>query len=110
MDAARGGTDAQNWLMQLASLPEPATTASGPASGAPPGPHTASVPGLIETVRQGCSDRDWLFFWRVVVDGQSAAEVGAEFGASANAVRLVKMRVLRKLRQALAGPDPSGPP
>jgi RNA polymerase sigma-70 factor (ECF subfamily) len=98
VDAARGGSDAHDWLMQLPNLPEPLTAT-----------HTAAVTGtasdlqrMISQVRGSCSDRDWLFFWRIVVDGQSASEVAQEFGVTANAVRLVKMRVLRKMREAVA--------
>lgn len=54
---------------------------------------------LVLRVRSEFSDRDWRFFWRVVVDGQSAVEVGSEFNVTANAVRLVKMRILRRLRE-----------
>jgi hypothetical protein len=54
---------------------------------------------VVERVRAEFSDRDWRFFWRVVVDGQSAVEVGKEYGVSANAVRLVKMRILRRMRE-----------
>jgi len=65
-------------------------------------------PGLdvsqLEQVRTEFSDRDWRIFWRVVVDGQSAVDVGEEFGITANAVRLVKMRLLRRLRERLT-PD-----
>jgi hypothetical protein len=69
---------------------------------------------VVERVRAEFSDRDWRFFWRVVVDGQSAVEVGEEYGVSANAVRLVKMRILRRMRQrwsevkALGGPSRDG--
>ena len=60
---------------------------------------------IVARVRAEISDRDWLFFWRVVVDGQSSTEVAEEFGVTANAVRLVKMRVLRRMRQQSQG-DP----
>lgn len=60
----------------------------------------------IEAVRRDVGERDWKFFWRVAIDGQTAAEVGREFGATANAVRLVKMRVLRRLRASLGAAPP----
>jgi RNA polymerase sigma-70 factor (ECF subfamily) len=50
-------------------------------------------------VRNEVSDRDWRLFWRIVVDGQPASEAAHECGISANAARLVKMRVLRRFRQ-----------
>lgn len=57
---------------------------------------------FVQHVKNSVSQRDWKLFWRVVVDGQSAVEVGEEFGVTANTVRIVKMRVLRKLRQQIA--------
>ena len=60
---------------------------------------------MIGRVREKVSERDWRFFWRVVVDGQSAVEVGEEFGVTANAVRLVKMRTLRRLQKELGRPS-----
>ena len=57
---------------------------------------------VCQQARNEFSDRDWRLFWRVVVDGQPAGEAGAEYGVSANSVRLVKMRVLRRLRQLAA--------
>jgi RNA polymerase sigma-70 factor (ECF subfamily) len=62
-------------------------------------------PAIYTRVRSEFSERDWRLFWRVVVDGQSAGEAGTEFGASANTVRLVKMRVLRRFRQLVANDE-----
>ena len=53
----------------------------------------------VDRVRAEFSDRDWRFFWRVVVDGQSAVEVADEFGVTANTVRIVKTRILKRFRQ-----------
>ena len=101
-DRAVGGTDAHQHMM---GLQDPMEMSSGSESSCSPlmtsglsdvGRH------IIERVRAEISDRDWRFFWRVVVDGQSAVDVGEEFGVTANAVRLVKMRVLRRLREELA--------
>ena len=60
---------------------------------------------VCKQVRNEFSERDWRLFWRVVVDGQPAGEAGAECGISANTVRLVKMRVLRRLRQLVTERD-----
>ena len=57
---------------------------------------------IISRVRQEVGDRDWHLFWRTAVDGQSAPEVGQEYNVSANAVRIVKMRVLKRLRSYFA--------
>lgn len=50
-------------------------------------------------VRNEVSERDWRLFWRIVADGQPPSEAAEELGISANAARLVKMRVLRRFRQ-----------
>jgi RNA polymerase sigma-70 factor (ECF subfamily) len=97
---AAGGTDAYEQLANYAddeASPAQADDARQAAEGAP-----RLDPAICSQVRNEYSPRDWRLFWRVVVDGQSAAEAGAEFGASANAVRLVKMRILRRFRQLVA--------
>jgi RNA polymerase sigma-70 factor (ECF subfamily) len=45
----------------------------------------------------------WQAFWETVVAGRPGAEVAAELGLSVNAVYVAKSRVLRRLRQELAG-------
>lgn len=45
----------------------------------------------------------WRAFRLQVIDGRPAAEVAAELSLSVNAVLLAKSRVLRRLREALAG-------
>jgi RNA polymerase sigma-70 factor (ECF subfamily) len=45
----------------------------------------------------------WKACWEVVVAGRPAAEVAAELGVSVEAVYTAKSRVLRRLRQELAG-------
>ncbi|MCA9260877.1 MAG: sigma-70 family RNA polymerase sigma factor, partial [Planctomycetales bacterium] len=62
---------------------------------------------VIASIKSQVSPRDWRLFWRTAVDGQTAPEVGLEFGVTANTVRLVKMRVLRKLRLALSTHSPA---
>ena len=98
-DIAAGGTDGQHRLAQLpgSASSEPATWDTSIVTTSP---QDESLRPAIERVRENISDRDWRFFWRVVVDGQTAADVAREFGVTSNTVRLVKMRVLRKLRQA----------
>lgn len=101
VDVPLGGTDAQsrmasvawpeNGLLQAAD----GSTAAGTSDG------KNELAHAFAAVRMTVGERDWKFFWRVAVDGQSAADVAREFGVSANAVRLVKMRVLRRLRIGL---------
>ena len=57
---------------------------------------------VIKDVRANISQRDWKLFWRIAVDGQSAADAARELGITANAARLVKMRVLKRLKNGLA--------
>ena len=53
-------------------------------------------------IRNEFSERDWRLFWRIVVDGQPPSDAAVEQDMSANAARLVKMRVLRRIRQLVA--------
>ena len=92
-DKAIGGTDAQRrWLAVAAT--EESVRESGTVTG-----ERRLDPRWVAAVQAEFSQRDWLVFWRVVVDGQTAGEAGAEHGMTSNAVRLVKMRVLRRFRQ-----------
>lgn len=100
-DVAVGGLDQQEELLYLADDKEVSLTGGDTSNAATPAPHTTQLMAAIEQVQAEVSERDWKFFWRVAVDGQSAADVGREFGATANAVRLVKMRMLRRLRQKM---------
>jgi RNA polymerase sigma-70 factor (ECF subfamily) len=45
----------------------------------------------------------WQACWQLVVEGKTGAAVAAELGVSENAVYLARSRVLRRLRQELAG-------
>lgn len=94
---ASGGT---NWFRQVAELQEVPTVETGSETSRN---HEGTTQKLefVRNVKNLVSERDWQLFWRVVVDGQSAVEVGEEFGVTANTVRIVKMRVLRKLRNQI---------
>lgn len=105
-EPAAGGTEAR---LRFAALPARRERGSDPVEGeeatwdttlaARQGGPSPDVAAAIEKVRGEVSPRDWRLFWRVVVDGQPAVEVAREFGLTANAVRLVKMKVLRRLHQ-----------
>jgi RNA polymerase sigma-70 factor (ECF subfamily) len=45
----------------------------------------------------------WQACWQLVVQGRPAVDIASELGLSVNAVYLAKSRVLRRLRQELAG-------
>ena len=48
------------------------------------------------------SELHWNAFWRTTIDGQSAPAVAAELNIKPGAVRQIKFRVLRRLRDELA--------
>jgi RNA polymerase sigma-70 factor (ECF subfamily) len=100
-EVARGGTDAYRLLCQVADGSPGGDTDDEPDF--PPG----IVAEAVGTIRGECSERDWEVFWQVVVNGRLAGDAGAALGMSANAVRLVKMRLLRRLRELLHDREPS---
>jgi RNA polymerase sigma-70 factor (ECF subfamily) len=53
----------------------------------------------LEQVRAEYAERNWLIFWRVVVDECETADVAKEFSVSNNVVRLAKSRISRRLRE-----------
>ena len=57
----------------------------------------------LELIRPEFEERTWRAFWRMTVEGRSAADVAAEVGLAANAVHQAKFRVLRRLREEMAG-------
>jgi RNA polymerase sigma-70 factor (ECF subfamily) len=87
---ARGGSDAQRRLQQV---PAPELPDDDPAD------LTGLYHRALELVRGEFEPRTWQAFLRVVVDGRTAAEAGAELGLTAPAVRMAKSRVLRRLRE-----------
>jgi RNA polymerase sigma-70 factor, ECF subfamily len=56
----------------------------------------------LELVRVEFENRTWDAFWRIVIDGQSPADVAADMGLSVMAVYKAKSRVLRRLRKELS--------
>jgi RNA polymerase sigma-70 factor (ECF subfamily) len=91
---AAGGSAAQQRLQAIPEqLPEDAD-------------ESASATGLVhralELLRGEFEERTWQMFWRATVAGQAPRDIGAEMGVSADAVRMAKSRVLRRLRQELA--------
>jgi RNA polymerase sigma-70 factor (ECF subfamily) len=53
----------------------------------------------VQAARGEFPDRTWQMFWRLAVDGNPAPRVAEEFGTTPAAVRQVKSRVLRRLKQ-----------
>jgi RNA polymerase sigma-70 factor (ECF subfamily) len=57
----------------------------------------------LEVMRTEFEPKTWQACWEHTVNDKSAAEVGRELGMSEAAVYVSKSRVLRRLRQELAG-------
>ncbi|MBM4088933.1 MAG: sigma-70 family RNA polymerase sigma factor [Planctomycetes bacterium] len=57
----------------------------------------------LQIMQKDFDTTTWQAFWRVAVDGCCAADVAEELGVSPEAVRSKKYRVLKRLREELAG-------
>jgi RNA polymerase sigma-70 factor (ECF subfamily) len=57
----------------------------------------------LEVMQREFQPATWKACWSLVVEGRSAADVAAELGLSAGAVRSAKFRVLCRLREELEG-------
>jgi RNA polymerase sigma-70 factor (ECF subfamily) len=94
-EPAAGGTDAQMRLQQVPTPPDELELSEAPAD----------VAGVyhraVRLVRDQFEERTWQAFWRVVIEDRSPAEVAADMGITANAVRQAKSRVLRRLKEEM---------
>jgi RNA polymerase sigma-70 factor (ECF subfamily) len=61
------------------------------------------VDRAMRLMRADFEPTTWKACWEYVVEGRPPADVAAELGVSVNAVHLAKARVLKRLRQELAG-------
>lgn len=52
----------------------------------------------LEMIRSEFQERTWTAFWRLTVEGESAAEIAADLGMKTNAVRQAKFRIMQRLR------------
>lgn len=93
---ARGGSTAN---LLLAELPDD----DGPSEPAGFNAEASLVHRVLQLVRLDFQPQTWQAFWRMVVDGATAADVGAELGMTPAAVRQAKYRVLCRLQDELAG-------
>ncbi len=58
---------------------------------------------LLRRVQKDFAPATWQAFQRHVLEGEPAAQVAAALGLSLNSVLLAKSRVLKRVRQELAG-------
>lgn len=91
-----GGTDAQLRLQKIPdrSIPEPDAEEVREET-------RYLYQKAMHVARTEFPERAWQMFWRTAVDGNPAAVVAQEFGATPAAVRQVKSRVLRRLKQVV---------
>jgi RNA polymerase sigma-70 factor (ECF subfamily) len=93
---AIGGTNAWQRLQEI-SGPEPNEAEDGEEREQ----CSALFHRALKLVQAEFEPRTWQAFWRVTVDGQPSSAVAAEFGMTPTAVRMIKSRVLRRLREEL---------
>ncbi len=91
---AAGGTDARHMLETVAEN-EPADESGREEH--------QMLHRALELIRPEFEERTWRAFWRMTVDGTAAPDVATELGMAANAVHQAKFRVLRRLREEMAG-------
>ena len=92
--AASGGTDAR---LLIESVPEEELVDDTGLQ------ENQLLHRALEWIKPEFAERTWLAFWRMTVDGQTAADVGQELGLAANAVHQAKFRVLSRLRAEMVG-------
>ncbi|MGE3243095.1 MAG: RNA polymerase sigma factor [Pirellulales bacterium] len=92
---ARGGSTAN---LQLAEH----VADDGPSEPTGFNAEASLVHRAVQLVRSDFQPQTWQAFWRVVVDGVPAVDVGAELGMTPAAVRQAKYRVLCRLQEELA--------
>jgi RNA polymerase sigma-70 factor (ECF subfamily) len=91
-----GGTENHQQVERLPDLLEQeAEPSSGDAK-------KSLVHRALKVVRSDFEDKTWQAFWRLTVEGHSAAEIAADLDMNPRSVRQAKYRVLSRLRQELA--------
>jgi RNA polymerase sigma-70 factor (ECF subfamily) len=61
------------------------------------------VDRAVRLMQSDFEPNTWQAFWQFVVCDRPAADVARQFGLTENAVYLARVRVLKRLRQELAG-------
>jgi RNA polymerase sigma-70 factor (ECF subfamily) len=95
--AAAGGTEA---ALHLQQIPDPNALEDLPEHSDDVF-YDALLLGALDAIRGEFHERTWQAFWRVVVEGRTAADTGSEMDMSPGAVRVAKSRVLMRLRREL---------
>ena len=91
-----GGTDAQLQMQQVHDLDDDAIDSVDFNSEA------SLTHRSLQLISNEFEQRTWQAFWRLVVEGHSAAEIGEDLQMKPGAVRQAKYRVLCRVREMLA--------
>ena len=94
---ARGGSQAQQQLLQIPDVPDSVDAAPSQSASA------MSMPAGLELVRAEFESRTWEVFHRAVIRRQPPVQIAHELGMTVPAVYQAKSRVLRRLRRELGG-------
>jgi RNA polymerase sigma-70 factor, ECF subfamily len=97
---ATGGTTAN---LQMAAQPAPVATELEEPECERVEETDQLLRQATELVRADFEAATWQSFWQTAVEGRNAADVAADLGISANAVRIAKSRVRARLREELDG-------
>lgn len=95
--AATGGTEA---ALHMQQLPDPNALDSAPEL-SDEAEFDELLLKALESIRGEFHEQTWQAFWRVVVEGRTAADVSTDLSISPGAVRVAKSRVLARLRREL---------
>jgi len=98
---AAGGTDAS---LRFQQIPEP-EVASDSVDVSDDVLLDELLLKALESIRREFQERTWQAFQETVVRGRAAADVAADLGMTAGAVRVAKSRVLHRLRRELGDID-----
>jgi RNA polymerase sigma-70 factor (ECF subfamily) len=98
---AAGGTDAQIYFAQVAAAEDNGEEADVDEPHDEEGEVRQLLRGALEQIRGHVQPQTWQAFWKVVVEGKTPEEVGAELGMRPGTVRVAKSRVLARLRSEL---------
>lgn len=90
-----GGTDHHQRVEQLPDLLD---QDSEPSSAEV---QKSLVHRALQIVRSDFEEKTWQAFWRLTIEGHSAADIAADLDMNARSVRQAKYRVLTRLRQEL---------
>ena len=85
------------------NLPDPAAESDSSLAGDMETERRGVLRRTLELVQAEFESLTWTAFWRTTVEPESPKTVAAELGVSLNAVYKAKSRVLRRLREELAG-------